>query len=244
MIKTFKSYKIYYLIALLAIVSMVLALVSMSSSEVKPYQLESAQGLEQAYYPSTLAYVNKCGRIHVFKDVEKITYQIPDGYTGTVDGSETIVPMYGYMSKEHMPLEKVGFYSPKTADRGWSEPYILSTMWHFQLVVIWYDEKKASKSDLAALEDLANKFKGRVLVLPWLKYGIQNTLPAGRTFAFARIGASQSCSQLNFDVILEFLQFLNKNKVGTSLGQPHIAVLNSKGELPAPYSIADSLKKN
>lgn len=209
MIKEFKSYrKVFF--AVLSFLTVFAVILAMSSSSTKPYSLKEEKGYNKSYYASSLAYSSQCGHIYTYEDYEDISFLVPEKYWEEIPSARDIVPMYGYIAREHLPKEQVGFYSPATVNRHWSESYILSTMWNLDIPVIWYDEAKTTSEDLERLERIANKFKNQILVLPWLKYEVDN-LPVGRTFAFASMGSSQSCNKFNFEVMLYFLSFSTKH---------------------------------
>jgi hypothetical protein len=239
MIKNFRTYRKWFVYPF-ALLAVFVTLISVSSSNAKPFEVQETVGNRSSYYGSMSAYINKCGPIYAYKNLNSLSMQIPDDFIGDVPSSPTAIPMYGYVSKEHIPLENIGFYSTKdTINRNWSEAYIMSTMWHLGTIVIWYDEDAAKDGDLEALKTLSEGSNNKLLVLPWLKYD-ESEIPRDRVFAFAMNGVSQTCETLDFVVFSEFVRFVLDNKIGQGLKPLSKAQLESDGSLPDVNPEADS----
>lgn len=237
MIKKFKSYKGIFFASIAFLVVVVFALLSLSSDS-KPYSVRDAYGERSIYYASTLAYVNKCGHIYAYKNVEKMAFNIPEGYAGDIPSAPSVVPMYGYLSKETIPLEQIDFYSYETVNKSWSESYILATMFKTGVPVLWYDHKKVNEEEKKALEYIGNQLKNQILILPWLSYEHEE-LPKGRKFAYATSGASQSCDVFDLENFVEFLKFINDSEFDRTPTGMKDAVLED-GVLPKFSEDSDS----
>lgn len=232
MIKDFKSYRKVFTLTL-AFFTVMLILFSVNSSDTKPYSVKLEDGYLKSYYASALSYANQCGHLYAYEDYDKISYAVPDGYFNDIPSGKDIVPMYGYIAKSYLPRDKIGFYSPETINRNWSESYILSTMWNLDVVVIWYDEEKITDKELNELKETADAYPNQLLILPWLHYESE-TLPVQRKFAFARMGASQSCNKYNFNVLIDFLSFLKQKDMGAHSPTAQTAVLEEGNLIELP----------
>lgn len=184
----------------------------MTSSNTVPYMIKYSDNGRNVYYASTLSYVAQCGDIFGYTNVEDMSRMVPEGYSNDIPSAPTIIPMYGYVAQSYIPKDEIGFYTKDTVNRSWSEAYILSTMYHQGIPIIWYDEQQITEEELEQLEKIAADFPNQILVLPWLKYDNLD-IPANRKFAFARMGGSQSCNEFNFNIFIDFLAFLKREEI-------------------------------
>lgn len=230
-----KSYKKYGIILILSLVALLTVLI-VSTNTPKPFTVKSDNEIGMvSYYTSPTGYAEQCGNIYKFSEAVEFSQQVPENFyiDGPVDSyipsGHNIIPIYGYLSERGMSKEDIKFYSPETVNKNWTEQYILRTMWDYNNIVIWYNPDKATDEDIEELKQLDESLPNNILILPWLYYD-NASMPLDRTFAFARLGFTQSCNTYNFNVLSEFGTFTSDNKL-VKPEIPEIAELNSTNNL-------------
>lgn len=203
------------------------------SATVKPpeaFSYEKAADGIQSFYASPEGYAAGCGNIFRAKNAVALSKEIPEEYyniipeDGYVPSGATIIPIYGYLSQRGMHPSQFKFYNKDSINKDIPESLILRTMYDNQVPIIWYDAETIKESDYKRLQEIGESNKGKVIIMPWLGYGVDH-LPRDRTIAFAVFGMSQSCKTLDINVLKQFLSFTEEHGYDDKPSKPAIAEL-------------------
>ena len=209
---------------------LVLIVLSAFIKPPKAFSVERIEGDLQSFYASPAGYASGCGGIFRTKNAITASKEIPEEYYsnlpsgGYIPSAPVIVPTYGYLTERGMHPSQFKFYSKESINKDIPEQLILRTMYDSGVPVIWYDSTKITEKDYNMLKRIGEDNKGKVLILPWLKYDSDN-LPKDRTIAFAVFGMSQSCKTFNYDVLIEFLNFAENHSFDEKPLKPEVAEL-------------------
>lgn len=231
-----KSYKKYGALILATLIIIVVLLVTFTPN-LKAFTMKdvSPNGLE-SYTASSLAYGLGCGNIYKQPEAGTLSKEIPQQYYldnkdyRYIPSAPTAIPIYGYLSERGMDKSEIKFYDKETYTSEFTEQYILRTMWDNNNITLWYNPETISKKELKLIESLDSTYPNTILVLPWPEYDGAK-IPAGRTFAYSKLGYSQSCTFFSLDVLVEFAKFAKDNPIVHG-EKPKIAKLDIYGRLP------------
>lgn len=232
------------IVGIIAVTSILVIVITLfQPSNVSPTELSFARGLS---YPATAEAIGaKCGDTYVLDLDTNNSPVLPDNilkkhYTYAM--GNTLIPIYGYLDKRTLTTKQITFYTPTdfralTKQHKISRERILRTMFEKNTLVIWYDPSQTKANDISNLESYAKQNEGKVLIVPWLW---KDSMPAGRAFAFARWGISQSCGELEMKLVNSFAIFSNKHKVPRPEKLYQIPEGTPSEKLPNPISLPEN----
>ena len=180
-----------------------------------------------------VALAQKCGPIFAIQNIEGLIQKTPPNYTEEPPSPPGLIPTHGYINNTSLTTEEITYYPPETPYI--PETTILTTMWNNDIVVIWYDPEKITPEEQNLLIRLGEENIGDLLILPWMGYENSNSLPQGRSIAYASIGYTQSCEGANINVLNDFRTYtvLNRNY---TLGETVPTATLENNTLPTIYA--------
>lgn len=214
-------------IVIVALTSLVFATLSLPDrSEPKKGQYESVE-----YPASVQASINECGSIFYFEPDSKWFGTIPEAIhqdyaDDNIPIQPTLVPVYGFMSRNPFDPEKVGVYD-RTFE-GFSRQDILRALWD-GYNIMWYTPNisDVKYNQLKDYVENANRSSAKIILLPF--NFPDKEIPIGRDIAFSSWNASQSCENFEPSVYDDFITFVKE--MVPSRGVPPEAPLAPYGGL-------------
>jgi hypothetical protein len=197
---------LFFALSTLTIIGVLFA-VNASANNNPWQQEETGDPVRKSMSVSTLALSKQCGNIFYYEDLTEL---VSFGTIADIT-QQTIIPMLGTVAPIFFEDEYIRFYNVDDSQlKFFNRELLLSTMLkNPEMVVIHYNPEELDEETKNKLEKLARDFEGSFMIIPWLKYYGIEQMPLGRNFAFAKIGASQTC--MNFDTIVlsEFIRQTN-----------------------------------
>lgn len=185
----------------MALVVLVVAFFAALAPHGRPPTTEVSFDGAKVTYQTPAALLAQCGPTYTYEPTSPLQTRAVDGITQDLTmGVRTIVPILGPMATRPAPT-KPSFY--RYGDKGIPDKRaLLRSMWDGTIVV--YYDRSATDVDVEVLEQLSQRDDLKLIVVPWTA---PQSLPMGRSLAFATFGTSQSCHRLAPKALEDFRAF-------------------------------------